>query len=554
MSDAELALALKLDDDRKHADPLAHRLYSSDEQRQCTQALLDGLEVYLRTPNIGGKTEWGSALAVSIMQGRDSLDGRTINEAASGVLEWRMKLPRVPMPAVGYFITPGYAQSLEAGISAVKKQLGDYPWKPVYATGSSAGYVSAFLVKPKCKVGGGSDWHSDDPTTWSRMSTFVDKGIPPEGGRVDFAWADEPPSEKVWREIRMRRKANMPLLRWITATPLDRTRWEWLRTDYADNPAGKREVVMDHLSRNQALSPEHVADQIRDAQGDPMLKARLYGEYMDTTGMCPFDYEGLGLLKSWAEQGKQWWGDTRVEVWRHPQPDEQYFLLMDPSSGKLPGVRWVGEAPQQVTRDRCGLWVVARKARAGVARLYDYLDPDELATLAIGLGEFFNHALIVPETNGVGEAVIPILKRAGYPNLYREFALDRNDHRQTETLGWSSTADRRAACIASLQRQIRQCAEGKPFLDIPSAEAVDSLMGIVRDAYGRPVRRHGQNWEDMILLGMASYLLEHPSYALAPEREYKDMTGAERFEDALKRDFGRRIRIKPPSHAEDRWR
>ena len=557
VTDAALALALQISESRERADPLAYRLYSSDEQRQGTRALLDGLEVMLRFPNIGGKTEWGSAMATAIMQGRRSLDGRTIHEAAAGASPWPLEVPRVDLPAVGYFITPGYAQSLEAGISAMKKQLGDYPWKPVYVKGESAGYISAFLVKPKCKTGGGSDWHSDDPSTWSRMTTFVDKGIPPEGGRIDFAWGDEHPSAEVWREIRMRRKANRPLLRWLTVTPLDRTRWEWLRSDYADHPDGKCEVVMHHISRNQALSPEHVAEQMRDAEGDPLKLARLFAEYVDTTGLCPFDYSGLQLLREWADPGRPWWGDARVEIWRDRDPRESYWVLLDPSSGKLPGVRWVGGKPQEVKRDRCGLWVVARRARAGVARLYDYAEPDQLARIGMELADYYNRAMIVPEMNGGwGEAMLPVWRKAGYANIYREFAIDRNDFRQTETLGWYSTADRRAAAIGALQRQIRQCAEGKPFLDIPSAAAVDSLMGILTDERGHPTRRHGQNWEDMILLGMAAYLLEHPAHVMSDEKPVSEMTGAERFEASLQRDFGRKIRVRPDRRdaPRDRWR
>lgn len=557
MTDTALALALGLHDSRERADPLAHRLYSSDEQRQATQALLDGLECYLRTPNIGGKTEWGSAIAAAVMQGRTSMDGRTIHEAESGVSRWEMPVPRVDLPAVGYLVTPGYKQSLEAAIAAMKRQLGDYPWKPVYAQGESAGYVSAFLVKPKCKPGGGSDWHSDSPTTWSRMSVFVDHGIPPEGGRVDFAWADEPPSEAVWREIRMRRKANTRLLRWITATPLERERWEWLRADYERHPAGKREVVMSHISHNQALSAEHVAEQERDAEGDPLRLARLFGEYVDTSGLCPFDYHGLSLLSEWADEGSPWWGDPRVRMFRNLDPAESYWVFMDPSSGKLPGIRWVGGKPQEVVRDRCGLWVVARRARAGVARLYDYAEPDQLARIGMELAEYFNRAMLVPEMNGGwGEAMLPVWRAAGYGNIYREFALDRNDFRQQETVGWYSTADRRAAGIGALQRQIRQCAEGRPFLDIPSREAVDSLRGIVTDERGRPTRRPGQNWEDMILLSMAAYLLEHPAYAIHEEKPRSEMTNVERMEGDLARDFGRKIRVRRETGdaPQDRWR
>lgn len=545
----DLALELHLHDSRKRADPLAFRLFSSEEQRDATRALCEQLETYIRTPNIGGKTEWGSMVVIALMQGRKSIDGRTIREAESGAAPWKIELPTVPTPCVGYFITPGYAQSMEAGIAALKKQLGDWPHKLVYAKGESAGYVSALLVKP---IG----CTSDDPAKWSRLTVFVDKGIPPEGGRIDFAWADEPPSESVWREVRMRRKANAPMYRLITATPLDRARWEWLRADYERSMVGKREIVMHHISRNQALSAEHIRQQEADAEGDPLKRARLFGEYVDTTGLCPFDYHGLEVMSRWAEPGDRWELDPRVEVWRVPNPSESYFVLLDPSSGKLPGIRWVGTSAQDVKRDKCGLWVVARRSRALVARLFDYLTPDELTLLSAEIGRWYNDALIVPECNGVGEVCVPLLLKAGYPNIYREFAVDRSDFRQTESLGWYSSADRRASGIAALARQVKLAGQGRPYLDIPSAEALDSLKGIVTDERGRPVRRPGQNWEDMILGSMASFLMEHPAFAMPAEKTPEEMTPAESFESALSADMGRRVRIRTPQHDSpmERWR
>lgn len=544
----DLALGLHLHEARKLADPLAFRLFSSEEQRDATKALCEGLETYIRTPNIGGKTEWGSMIVVALMQGRKQIDGRTIREAEAGVPQWFIDLPTVPTPCTGYFITPGYAQSLEAGIAALKKQLGEWPHKIVYTKGESAGYVSAILVKP---IG----CASDDPADWSRLTVFVDKGIAPEGGRIDFAWADEPPSESVWREVRMRRKANAPMFRLITATPLDRARWEWLRADYEKSLAGKREIVMHHISRNQALSPEHIRQQEADAEGDPLKRARLFGEYVDTTGLCPFDYHGLEVMARFAEPGKRWELDTRVEVWRVPNPVESYWLLMDPSSGKLPGIRWVGSTSQEVKRDKCGLWVVARRSRALVARVFDHITPDEMTLLAMDLGHWYNDALIVPECNGVGEVVVPMLLKAGYPNIYREFAVDRADFRQTETLGWYSSAERRASGIAALARQVKQAALGQPYLDIPSSEAVDSLKGIHMDERGRPFRRPGQNWEDMILGSMTAFLMEHPAHAMPPEKKPEDMTGAEAFESALSESMGRRVRIRPPrEQIVERWR
>jgi len=62
------------------ADPLSWWHHSSPQTREATRwAVADEpVEVYLRKPNKCGGTEWGAALVLALLQGREALDGERL--------------------------------------------------------------------------------------------------------------------------------------------------------------------------------------------------------------------------------------------------------------------------------------------------------------------------------------------------------------------------------------------------------------------------------------------------------------------------------------------
>src|SRR6185369_8970963 len=260
---------------RFKADPIKNFRFSSSAQRRFVEAFAKFREVYLRAGNQSGKTRVAATFFVAIMRGLTSIDGAV--------------LPLIGTPNVGVALAQGREQAKESMVSAVKLAIGDHPHHFEVAGGA----IQAVWVKPDKSRS--DDWHD-----WSCMKFFVEEGQSVAGMRLDWCWADEPPKWEMWRELRMRGKANRLFLRAITATPIDILRWRPLRDDFkgCSWPAGKDGKVEIRLSvyDNKALSREHLRQVEEDSQG-PYQEAVLRGEYVNAVGANPFDREGL---KRWT--------------------------------------------------------------------------------------------------------------------------------------------------------------------------------------------------------------------------------------------------------------
>ena len=515
-----VALTVKAAKNRWRRDPLARYSFASDIHRQLPEFVSQGIEVHHRAANYGGKTQGGAALAVAFMQDRGELCG--------------VRLPKFGRPTVGAILVSSYDGQVDSSQRAVMDWLGDWPHEVAWVN-RGKNVIGTLWVRPQ-------NHRSDDPQTWSRATFFSQENSSEDsikGQRWDWAWPDEPPVEPFWREARKNAR-----YRWITETPIHRADYEWLQRDFTGAlgvPNRGRVEIVSTLRDNRFLSAQQLTEKEDEYRGDPHWRARMFGEYVDTEGACPFDYERLERMLKWAEEGSPAEFDERVETWRDRDPDEDYMVLLDPSAGIKP----MGSQPGG---DACAMWVIGLRAKAGVARYFGWLPPHQLARMGRKAAEYYNTALLVPEVNGIGEAMLPELE--GYPNMFREFALERPDKALAGRNGWYTTEQSKAAGIGSLQRCLL---DGS--LDIPSAEAIKSLMAIRYDQRGKLLRAEGQNHEDMMLLGIASYILAHPAYQPAlryTEREPRTLT--ERFEQALAKQTGRRVKKPVEGPAPDRWR
>jgi len=468
---------------RFKADPIANFRFSSAAQRRFVEAFANFREVYLRAGNQSGKTRVAATFFVAIMRGLTSIDGAV--------------LPLIGTPNVGVALAQGREQAKESMVSAVKLAIGDHPHHFEVAGGA----IQAVWVKPDKSRS--DDWHD-----WSCMKFFVEEGQSVAGMRLDWCWADEPPKWEMWRELRMRGKANRLFLRAITATPIDILRWRPLRDDFkgCSWPAGKDGKVEIRLSvyDNKALSREHLRQVEEDSQG-PYQEAVLRGEYVNAVGANPFDRDGL---KRWTARctpgtivtGTCPSGHTyRYETWGEREHGEGYFVVADPSAGI---------EDKEHKHDPSGYVVVSRSIPYTVVERYNgYLDPTDLGWLAAQRATHWNKAMLAWEHNsGYGEA---FWKGSGqYTNPYIQFQSDRRHLKLSERIGWLTTASTRGTIIGALQKAIKQ--DG---LLLYSLEAVESLGSVVLKRDGlRPEAGAGAHDEDMIILGLACHLLETVPY------------------------------------------
>jgi hypothetical protein len=433
----------------------------------------------------------GSTLGIGLARGVKELDGEP--------------LPPIQTPNIGFVFVEDYKSAKEGVLAAYLNALGDWPHHTVSVAGL-LDYIGLIYVRP-------NDCDSDDIRDWSKIYFITQQGEAPEGARIDWAHADEPPAEKFWREARFRGKANAPLYLFITATPLYRSQWEWLKKDFpvrSDSPNADRVTVVGTVYDNKALSAKHIAGLELLVKGDPLEAARLRGDFVDVEGKSPFDYAALqrwmkrtadpairpDVLIEAEQEGEGGRFITKMQVrydcWEMPSPDEEYFLICDPSLGI-----------RDALHDPAAIHVYSRRNPRLVARYNDYLPGYALGNLAWILALKYNRALIdVDVTGGYGEPVLNALARVRYMNVNSDDYADRPGSLSSR-LGFRINAANRSEMIGATQRALLE-----DSITVWSEDVVRCLMDVSIDPAGKVLAAPGKHDEDLICLGRAAHLLE----------------------------------------------
>lgn len=100
--------------------------------------------------------------------------------------------------------------------------------------------------------------------------------------------------------------------------------------------------------------------------------------------------------------------DPSFIVYTDPQPGAQYILGVDTAVGLQHGDNSVISVWHRKSHD----------SMEEVARVISKSTPDELASMAVYLGEIYNDAFIVPEANPPGNATCLYINKLGYHNVF----------------------------------------------------------------------------------------------------------------------------------------
>ena len=508
---------------KRERDPLADFRCRSWAQRALLQSVSQA-EVYWRSGNSGGKTLGGAALGVALARGVRRLDG--------------IDLPRLVQPTVGWVLSRSYKQQVHSVQRAYLNLIGRWPHEIGWVN-RGLGHIGLIRVRP-------NDWDDDDPETWSQIvfASQENKDVA-VGVRIDWCHGDEPPVEEVWREIRARSQAGRQFILFITATPEKRSEWWWLEEDFAGcrgEIKRGRLLLQSSIYDNQALAPAEIKQIEERWRGDRLLKARLYGEPVDTTGDCPFDPE---ILDRWAArcypgerekvaiqtkrdgpQGRQRVAvNAEVEVWIPPDPLDLYYVNADLASGV-----------KSSQHDPLGLHVWSRRRRALALRYNGYLHPYGMGWLAGILAKRYTTKegppLVDPERNGGWfDQFVEGLHECGQFTLSRDF--DRASQKWSTKLGFATGKDTRDEIIAAIERAMLNDDCG-----IWSADVVSCLAQCIVDPNEKILAGPGKHDEDLILSGRALHVI---SRRLQSPRIEKQPEGVQRFRELLARQFGRDV-------------
>ena len=156
------------------------------------------------------------------------------------------------------------------------------------------------------------------------------------------------------------------------------------------------------------------------------------------------DLENLALrVKTPIER---WGPDMNVWVWKYSLSDHKYVISADVSRGDA--------------SDYSAFQVLDISAGEQVAEYKGKIPPDQFAVLLAEAGKRYNNALICPENNTYGYAVIMKLVEIGYSNLYYKNEKDKlsamyTGNNQISKIGFTTNAQSRGQILTKLEEVLR---------------------------------------------------------------------------------------------------
>ena len=182
-----------------------------------------------------------------------------------------------------------------------------------------------------------------------------------------------------------------------------------------------------------------------------------------------------------------------LRIWRWPVPEGVYVIGADPSQGLEHG-------------DYASVHVINAKTHEVVAHWHGHIDPDLLGTdVLCHLGNFYNKALIVVESNNHGGTTLKFLQRTGYFPIYHDRRHTGRRPVPVDRLGFHTTQVTKPLIIDELGQALRES------MILHDAETLAELRTYVRNDKGK---MEGSPYDDRtISLALANYGIRFAHFA-----------------------------------------
>lgn len=222
-----------------------------------------------------------------------------------------------------------------------------------------------------------------------------------------------------------------------------------------------------HPERNQAWY-----DDMRESLGIRRTAQEIDGDFL-TSGNSVFDLNQIkaieDMLGEYPLQEVRMNGALRI--FNKPEEGVSYFIGADVSTGR--------------SRDYSAFSIMDRFGEE-VACFKGKIFVDQLSKLLMEMGYMYNTALVAPESNDIGLAVVSDMQQAKYPNLYysQKILKKKKDRRpQVEAIpGWLTTSKNRPVIIDQLEEDIRN-----DDVEIKDPFFVQEAYTFIYDESNRPV-------------------------------------------------------------------
>ena len=143
---------------------------------------------------------------------------------------------------------------------------------------------------------------------------------------------------------------------------------------------------------------------------------------------------------------ERWGPEMGVWVWKYPLSEHKYIISADVSRGD--------------SSDYSAFHVIDTNESEVVAEFKGKIPPDQFAILLNEAGMRYHKAVVCPENNTYGYAVIMKLKELNYPNLYYKNEKDKyaalySGENNIHKAGFTTSASSRAQILTKLEEVIR---------------------------------------------------------------------------------------------------
>ncbi len=190
----------------------------------------------------------------------------------------------------------------------------------------------------------------------------------------------------------------------------------------------------------------------------------------------------------------------KVSIFEKPIEGEQYIVTLD--------------ASEAVDKDEAAALVLNKRTNVTAAIVAGQYTPEELAQIGIGLGNYYNTALIAPESKGYGYMVCQLVNKK-YGNVYRRVTTKTGENKPTEEIGFNTNSVTRPQMIAQMNEEIKN-----KTTDLNSKELLNECQTFVikKDKQGKVTKIEAQDGKQdglVMCRAIAGYIRNERPY-LAP--------------------------------------
>ena len=194
------------------------------------------------------------------------------------------------------------------------------------------------------------------------------------------------------------------------------------------------------------------------------------------------------------------------EIWDHPHEDDKYIISVDTCTGEDQQQQGLAADPDyhsvQVWRagyeDLSGVFHVSRM----VALHHSRVDIGYLAEEIRALSLYYGKALVIPEVNNSGLALVRYLIEYGVP-CYRRRRMNDSSGMVEKSFGWSTDKITRKTVIDHMASEILD-----ENLDIPSCAVLKEFKTFVINDKGKPEAAPGHHDDHVLAAAIALYNID----------------------------------------------